>query len=145
MGIGGSAYFEELSDYEFFLWILFDDTNKTCIFARGNETVIMEQVQVLDHIKKVASQVLPKGSSLYLYGSRARGDSHEGSDWDLLLLLDKPRLEYEDFDRYSYPFVEMGWNIGEDIRPHAYTKDEWLNGPHSLFYYNVEEDKKVLL
>ena len=105
----------------------------------------MENAQVLNSIKKVASQVLPKGSSLYLYGSRARGDSHEGSDWDLLLLLDKPRLEYEDFDKYSYPFVEMGWDIGEDIRPHAYTKDEWFNGPHSLFYYNVEEDKKVLL
>ena len=98
----------------------------------------MENAQVLNSIKQVASQVLPKGSTLYLYGSRARGDAHEGSDWDLLLLLDKPRLEFEDFDKYSYPFVEMGW-------PHAYTKNEWFNGPHSLFYYNVEEDKKVLL
>ena len=105
----------------------------------------MENAQVLNSIKQVASQVLPKGSMLYLYGSRARGDAHEGSDWDLLLLLDKPRLEFEDFDKYSYPFVEMGWDIGEDIRPHAYTKNEWFNGPHSLFYYNVEEDKKVLL
>ena len=105
----------------------------------------MENAQVLNSIKQVASQVLPKGSTLYLYGSRARGDAHEGSDWDLLLLLDKPRLEFEDFDKYSYPFVEMGWDIGEDIRPHAYTKNEWFNGPHSLFYYNVEEDKKVLL
>lgn len=105
----------------------------------------MENAQVLNSIKEVASKVLPKGSALYLYGSRARGDSREGSDWDLLLLLDKPRLEHEDFDKYSYPFVEMGWDIGEDIRPHAYTKDEWFNGPHSLFYYNVEEDKKILL
>ena len=105
----------------------------------------MEHAQILNSIKKVAASVLPEGSSLYLYGSRARGDYHEGSDWDLLLLLDKPRLEYEDFDKYSYPFVEMGWDLGEDIRPHAYTKDEWFNGPHSLFYYNVEEDKKVLL
>ena len=104
----------------------------------------MENAQVLNSIKQVASQVLPKGSMLYLYGSRARGDAHEGSDWDLLLLLDKPRLEFEDFDKYSYPFVEMGWDIGEDIRPHAYTKNEWFNGPHPLFYYNVEEDKKVL-
>ena len=105
----------------------------------------MDTTQILNRIKQVASQVLPKGSSLYLFGSRARGDAHEGSDWDLLLLLDKPSLEFEDFDKYSYPFVEMGWNIGEDIRPHAYTKNEWFNGPHSLFFYNVEEDKKVLL
>lgn len=104
----------------------------------------MEQQKVIDSIKDVANRILPKGSLLYLYGSRARGDYHEGSDWDLLLLLDKPRLEYEDFDKYSYPFVEMGWDIGEDIRPHAYTKDEWFNGPHAMFYYNVEQDKKVL-
>ena len=86
----------------------------------------------------------PKGSLLYLYGSRARGDWHDGSDWDLLLILDKPRLEHEDFNKYSYPFVEMGWDIGEDIRPHAYTKQEWFDGPHAMFYYNVEEDKQVL-
>jgi predicted nucleotidyltransferase len=104
----------------------------------------MERHQVIDSIKQVAAQVLPKGSTLYLYGSRARGDWHKDSDWDLLVLLDKPSLEQDDFDKYSFPFVEMGWNIGEDIRPHAYTKQEWFNGPHAMFYYNVEEDKKVI-
>ena len=69
---------------------------------------------------------------------------HEDSDWDLLLLLDKPKLEHGDFDKYSYPFVLMGWDFGEDIRPQAYTKDEWFNGPHAMFYYNVEEDKEIL-
>jgi len=104
----------------------------------------MEQAKVIESIKQVARDVLPKGSILYLYGSRARGDHHEDSDWDLLLLLDKPKLEKEDFDNYSYPFVEKGWDIGEDIRPHAYTKKEWFEGPHAMFYFNVEEDKKVL-
>lgn len=104
----------------------------------------MNSEQVIDNIKQVAAQVLPEGSLLYLYGSRARGNWHKDSDWDLLVLLDKPRLEHGDFDKYSYPFVEMGWDIGEDIRPHAYTKNEWFNGPHAMFYYNVEEDKKVL-
>ena len=104
----------------------------------------MDKLQMINHIKQTAARVLPKGSTLYLYGSRARGDYHEDSDWDLLLLIDKPKLDYEDFDKYSYPFVTMGWDLGEDIRPHAYTKDEWFNGPHAMFYYNVEEDKEVL-
>ena len=104
----------------------------------------MDTSQVINSIKQVASRVLPQGSLLYLYGSRARNDWHEGSDWDLLVLLDKPRLEHEDFDKYSFPLIEMGWDIGEDIRPHAYTKDEWFNGPRATFFYNVEEDKKVL-
>lgn len=100
--------------------------------------------QMTDRIKNVAMEVLPKGSALYLYGSRARGDYHEDSDWDLLLLLDKPKLEHGDFDKYSFPFVLMGWNYGADIRPHIYTKEDWFNGPHAMFYFNVEADKKVL-
>lgn len=85
---------------------------KSIIFALRQSDSDMERNQVIDNIKQVAKQVLPKGSTLYLYGSRARGDAHEGSDWDLLVLLDKPCLEHEDFDKYSFPFVEMGWNIG---------------------------------
>ena len=104
----------------------------------------MERAQMISKIQQVAARVLPKGSLVYLYGSRARGDYHEDSDWDLLLLLDKPKLDFEDFDRYSYPFVMMGWDFGADIRPHAYTKEEWFNGPHAMFFYNVEEDKEVL-
>lgn len=100
--------------------------------------------QVIDNIRQVAARVLPKGSTIYLYGSRARGDYHEDSDWDLLVLLDKQKLEYDDFDKYSYPFVLLGWDFGEDIRPHAYTKAEWFDGPHAMFYYNVEEDKEVI-
>jgi predicted nucleotidyltransferase len=104
----------------------------------------MERSQMINHIKQTAARVLPKGSTLYLYGSRARGDYNSDSDWDLLLLLDKPRLELGDFDKYSYPFVLMGWDLGADIRPHAYTKDEWFNGSHAFFYYNVEAEKEVL-
>lgn len=105
----------------------------------------MEHSQVIDNIKQVAKRVLPKGSTLYLYGSRARGDYHEDSDWDLLLLLDKPKVENEDFARYSYPIMERGWDIGEDFSVHTYTKNDWFHGPHAMFYYNVEEDKQVLL
>ena len=34
----------------------------------------MERAQVIDNIRRVAARVLPEGSALYLYGSRARGD-----------------------------------------------------------------------
>ena len=104
----------------------------------------MESAQVIDHIKQTAASVLPKGSTLYLYGSRAREDAHEGSDWDLLLLLDKPDMDWRERERMEFPFVEVGWDLGEDISTRAYTKSQWHNGPHSMFYFNVEEDKKVI-
>jgi len=101
----------------------------------------MSYDEVITRIKEVAKNVLPTGSELYLYGSRARGDAREDSDWDLLILLDKGRVEPGDFDRYSIPFIELGRDIEADIRPHAYTKRQWYDGPHAMFYYNVEDDK----
>lgn len=53
----------------------------------------MDRLQVIDNIKKVAARVLPQGSIVYLYGSRACGDWTEDSDWDLLVLLDKPQRD----------------------------------------------------
>ena len=99
---------------------------------------------MIRHIQEVARKVLPQGSAIYLYGSRARGDAREDSDWDLLVLLDKPKREADDFEKYAYPFMELGYDIGADISPSLYTKDWWQNGPHAMFYYNVEEDKKLL-
>ena len=104
----------------------------------------MGHQEVINRIKQVAERVLPKGSTLYLYGSRARGDFNMNSDWDLLLLLDKPKKEKDDWDNYAWPFVEKGLDMDEVVSVQTYTKDSWFNGPHSLFYYNVEEDKEVL-
>ena len=53
----------------------------------------MTYSKVIDSIREVAAKTLPQNSSLLLYGSRARGNAHEGSDWDLLILLDKSKIE----------------------------------------------------
>ena len=104
----------------------------------------MERQQVIDHIKQVAARVLPKGSTLYLYGSRARGDWNAESDWDLLILLDKPKRDTKDWENYAWPFTEMGWDVNEDISARTFTKSDWFNGPHTMFFFNVEEDKEIL-
>lgn len=104
----------------------------------------MNTSQVIENIRQVAARVLPKGSTLYLYGSRARGDYHADSDWDLLLLLDKPKLAHDDFDKYSYSIMEQGFDLWQYFSVQTYTKDEWYNTPHSMFYFNVEQDKQLI-
>lgn len=105
----------------------------------------MNRTQVIDHIKQVAKQTLPPRSSLLLYGSQARGDARKGSDWDLLILLDKPELSDSDYDNVSFPFTLLGWNIGELISPQLYTKHEWDAISFLPFHKNVEHDKIVLI
>ncbi|MBQ9671727.1 MAG: nucleotidyltransferase domain-containing protein [Prevotella sp.] len=104
----------------------------------------MDRQQVIENIRQVGRNTLPPNSSLLLFGSQARGDAHRGSDWDLLILLDKPRISLDDYD-VSYPFRELGWDLGEEINPQVYSKKEWANYSFTPFYKNVEQDKKVLL
>ena len=103
----------------------------------------MSSANMIDKIKRVAKEVLPEHSKLYLYGSRARGDAHEGSDWDLLILLDKPKLEASDYD-VTYPFRELGWDMGEEISAHIYTLQQWDEWTFLPYRKNVERDKYVL-
>ena len=105
----------------------------------------MEKSQVIDNIRQVASTTLPNGSTLLLYGSQARGDAHKGSDWDLLILLDKPELTDSDYDNVSFPFTMLGWKIGELINPQIYTKKDWEAISFLPFHKNVEHDKIVLV
>ena len=72
---------------------------------------MMKRKQIIDNIRQVAAQVLPKGSTLYLYGSRARGDARNDSDWDLLLLLNNEGDSDDNFRRYAYPIIVRGYEL----------------------------------
>lgn len=103
-----------------------------------------KEKEVLRRIREVAHKSVPAGSRVLLYGSRARGDAHEGSDWDVLILLDKPSLTLSDYG-IGYPLKELGWELDEDINPQVYSKQEWRDYHFTPFYKNVEQDKKVLI
>ena len=45
--------------------------------------------QIISEIRNVAKVAMPQGSRMLLFGSQAREDANESSDWDLLILLDK--------------------------------------------------------
>ncbi len=100
--------------------------------------------QTVEDIRKIAMQTLPAGSKLWLYGSRARGEARADSDWDVIILLDKPSVDKNDFDRLGYPFVLLGWQTGEDISPQLYTINDWQERSITPYYANVEHDKLVI-
>ena len=102
-----------------------------------------EEEKIINLIRETGRKVVPPDGQVWLYGSRARGDAHEGSDWDILILLNKPKLEASDYD-VTYPFRELGWDIGEEISPHIYTRKLWNAWSFLPFRKNVERDKYVL-
>ena len=105
----------------------------------------MPSTNLIGQIQQLGNKISPADGHLYLYGSRARGDYHDDSDWDLLVLLNKDKEEYSDFDTYSYPFIALGYEFGEAVSAHLYTINQWNAMSFSPFYHNVEHDKIVLV
>lgn len=101
--------------------------------------------QILNAIRDKASQIVPKGAIVILFGSRARGDAREDSDWDVLILLDKDHITSQDIDDYSYPLRELGWDYDQCINAILYTKRDWDSSFISPFRENVTEDGIILL
>jgi len=99
--------------------------------------------ELLHSIKNVLISVVPNGK-IILFGSQARGDAREDSDWDLLILLDKDRIEASDFDRISYPLYELGWKEGKQFSPKLYTMNDWMKRSFTPFYKNIEKEGLVL-
>lgn len=91
-------------------------------------------------IKEIAATSLPQGSHAFLYGSRARGEARQHSDWDILILLNKDKLDASDYETISYPFVLLGCDLGEEINPIMYTTQEWDSYRITPFYENVQKD-----
>jgi predicted nucleotidyltransferase len=122
-------------------------SQKSSTFAGAKvfESYMNNDSNILSQIQTLGKKVLPKGSSVLLYGSRARGDNREDSDYDLVVLVDKDKQQLQDFTDFAYPFMEMGWNLGAEINPMLYTRKEWSERHFTPFYKNVEHDKIVLV
>ena len=104
----------------------------------------MSHADILYQIQQLGRQLLPEDAHLLLYGSRARGDYHEGSDWDLLILLNRPQ-EASDFQKIAYPLMELGFDMGEYFSVQTYSQEEWEAIRFLPYNKNVEQDKIVLV
>ena len=105
-----------------------------------NQQLKIDESQIFKEIQTLKRQILPN-EKMILFGSQARGDARPGSDWDLLIILDKPgKRNWNDFDEYAYPFTEIGWNYKVAINPMLYTKEQWEAGRLFPFYKNVMRD-----
>ena len=98
------------------------------------------RINILEQIQKVADSSMPRGGRMFLFGSQARNEAREDSDWDILILLDKSYIDNEDFNQVAYPIVELGWQMGIAINPLLYTYADWQKRHFTPFYKNVERE-----
>ena len=100
----------------------------------------MSQNDIIQGMREIASSILPEGAEVLLFGSRARADARQDSDWDILILINGERATGADFDKYAYPFVYYGWSVGEKINPLIYSFSDWNRRSITPFYKNVQAE-----
>ena len=62
----------------------------------------MHKEKIIQSIHKISQDVMPIGAKVILFGSQARNEAHEESDWDILILFHKQeRVNNEDFDKMA--------------------------------------------
>lgn len=102
--------------------------------------------RLIKALRAKAADILPKGSRLALYGSRARGDARPDSDWDIHVLVpDNASSTSNDYIKFAWPFDYLGlMEFGEIINSRVYTVNGWLKRSFLPFYKNVEQDKIII-
>jgi uncharacterized protein len=102
--------------------------------------------RTIDNIKSKIPQLLeqvPYLKLLILFGSRARGDNYEDSDWDFAILFDenlRQRYELGGGDRYrSWILLQQLFDLGDD-------EMDWidLKGASELLAHTIARDGVVL-
>ncbi len=90
------------------------------------------------HLQAIAKQLELK---IYLYGSVARGEDDENSDWDILIIGDAKTNELE---AKLYPLRKES---KKEIKLTIFTKREWLNlyKKDPAFYERLEKDRIELM
>lgn len=89
-------------------------------------------------VKRYVHQIDPQAEA-WLFGSRARGDARPDSDWDFLVLTDKPvDRQYKRVmrDHLFYLGLDSERVIGTVI----HNKQTWEDLAVTYLYRNIEED-----
>ena len=100
----------------------------------------MKQKDLMKQVKEAVLEI-ETNAEILLYGSRARGDSGEQSDWDFLILLDG-NVDDKRTDKIRHRLYELEWESGEVISSIIRNKEEWNSMPFKTMpiYHTIEKE-----
>ena len=99
---------------------------------------------LLDRCRAAIRRVVPD-ADIILYGSRARGDAHEYSDYDILILVDHP-VDVALKDRILSCVYPLELDTEAMLTVVTYNRQQWDAFPYKAmpFRQNVERDGVIL-
>jgi predicted nucleotidyltransferase len=74
---------------------------------------------------------LDNSAEVILYGSRARGDNKQDSDWDVMILLNRKNVDKKVEQTFRHHLLDIELEIGVPISVFVYSKSDW-EGKYSI-------------
>ncbi len=99
-----------------------------------------------DIASEIKSAVLSvdQSAEIILFGSRARGDFKEDSDWDVLILTDKDEANFRFKKKIRKELFDLQLDVDQVITGIIRNKDIWKQLAHTPFFLEVYKDGKAL-
>jgi len=97
----------------------------------------METAEMINKVSTAICEIEPE-AEIFLFGSRARGDFNNDSDWDFLILTPNKKITFDYEMLLREPILNLEIQSGEVISLIVYSKDDWqTNKSISPFFRNV--------
>lgn len=96
--------------------------------------------EIINKIVSMVSKTAPN-SEVFLYGSRARGDAGKMSDWDVLVLMNRRKITFDEETIFMNAFYDLELETGEVLSPLIYSKNDWKKKYiHTPLFENIQRD-----
>jgi len=98
---------------------------------------------ITERIRKEIISIDPT-AKIILFGSRARGDARQDSDWDILILI-KDIVTTEIERAFRYKLFDLELETGEVFSTFVYNTNTW-NKKHKVtpFYKSIKQEGVLL-
>lgn len=85
---------------------------------------------ILQMIRQKVNE-LDNTAEVILYGSRARGDNKQDSDWDVMILLNRKNVDKKVEQTFRHHLFDIELEIGVPVSVFVYSKSDW-EGKYSI-------------
>lgn len=134
-----NKYLKELASEKI---LLLNKRGKMNFYKLNRENSLVKHLKITHNLSLPVIESMRKlgkklGLKIYLYGSVARGEDVEDSDWDFLIL---GNVKLQSIERDMKPIRR---HSSKKIRMSIFTKNEWLkmSKKDPAFYERVNKDK----
>jgi len=104
---------------------------------------LINNIQILKEIKNVVLEVDSEAKAI-LFGSRARGDFNDESDWDVLILVDKEETDFIFKRKIRNSLYNLELKQGTVISTIIKNRKFWQDISVTPLFKEVEKDGLVL-